>query len=80
MTVVVALTGLLGGFFAGWLCRSILVMAQISHAQERMQRKIRYWQSEAALARSVAEGLWSRLAVDGTLPWDCQDGPSSDSG
>ena len=30
-------------------------------AQERMQRKVRYWQSEAIHARSVAESVLRQL-------------------
>jgi uncharacterized membrane protein YciS (DUF1049 family) len=49
------------GLIAGWLVRTALVMAEVARSQERMQTKIRYWQSEAVHARHRAERLTCRL-------------------
>ena len=38
-------------------------MAEISWWQERMQRKVLYWQREAMHARVVAESLIRELAI-----------------
>jgi hypothetical protein len=53
--------GLMVGFVMGWLLRMIFTMAAISVSQERMQRKIHYWQSEAMLARAKAAHLGRML-------------------
>jgi hypothetical protein len=45
------------GAFAGWVLAMVTASAAMSHSQARMQRKVRYWQSEAALARARAERL-----------------------
>lgn len=63
MTGVLALVCFVTGFMAGWLLRTIFVMAQISWSQERMQRKVRYWQGEAIHARVIAEQLTRQLAA-----------------
>ena len=60
MTVTIVASALVTAFLLGWLLRTVIVMAEISLAQERMQRQVRYWQSEAALARALA-GRLSRL-------------------
>jgi hypothetical protein len=69
MTIILDLAFLAGGFFSGWLARTIVVMAQISYSQERMQRRVRYWQREAARAHVIAEQLAARAA----LPIEDQD-------
>jgi hypothetical protein len=66
MSEVLAATTLIFGFTVGWLLRAIFALAAISRAQERMQRKVRYWQSEAARARVVAENLRRLLAAGDT--------------
>lgn len=63
MTAVLALGCFVTGFIAGWLLRTIFVMAQISWSQERMQRKVRYWQGEAIHARVIAEQRARQLAA-----------------
>lgn len=75
MIAVIALACLLLGFFAGWFTSAIFMTAQISRSEERMQRKVRYWQGEAAQARAVAQQLARRLAASEGLPpedqsWD----------
>jgi uncharacterized membrane protein YciS (DUF1049 family) len=45
------------GLFIGWLLTAVFAVAAISRSQERMQRKVRYWQAETAGARVEAERL-----------------------
>jgi uncharacterized membrane protein YciS (DUF1049 family) len=63
MTGLLALACFVTGFAAGWLLRTVFVMAQISWSQERMQRKVRYWQGEAIHARAIAQQLSRQLAA-----------------
>jgi hypothetical protein len=52
---VLALGCFVTGFITAWVLRTGFVMTQISWAQERMERKVRYWQGEAIHARAAAE-------------------------
>ena len=63
MTGVLALGCFVAGFAAAWILRTAFKMAEISWWQERMQRKVRYWQGEAIHARVVAESLIHEIAV-----------------
>ncbi len=56
----VAAVCLATGVVAGWLLAMIAASAAMSFSQERMQRKVRYWQAETALARAEAKA--ERLA------------------
>lgn len=58
------------GAFAGWALAMVTASAAMSHSQARMQRKVRYWQSEAALARAQVKAERSaRYAMtEGDLP------------
>jgi len=51
MIAMLALACFATGFVTAWLLRTGFVMTQISWAQERMERKVRYWQGEAIHAR-----------------------------
>ena len=51
------------GIFIGWLLTQIYATAAISRAQQRMQRKVRYWQAQTARAREEAAGLARRMAA-----------------
>jgi hypothetical protein len=62
-SAILALACFATGFIVAVLLREVSVAAQISRAQERMQRKVRYWMGEAAHARSVAEELIYQLAA-----------------
>jgi uncharacterized membrane-anchored protein YhcB (DUF1043 family) len=44
--LLAAASGLVIGLFLGWLLTTTFVVAAISRAQERMQRKVRYWQAQ----------------------------------
>ena len=78
MTADFAMACLVTGFIAGWLLRSVFVMAELSRLQERMQRKVSYWQRETARVRSIAEQLARQLAAHtGHFP-DERDWPQED--
>jgi endonuclease/exonuclease/phosphatase (EEP) superfamily protein YafD len=49
------------GFAVAWILRTAFTMAETSWWLKRMQYKVRYWQSQAALARVVAERLNHQL-------------------
>ena len=69
MTVILALAaGIVIGLLVGWLLLTIFALAAISRAQERMQRKVRYWQAQTAHARSEAERLTEFLEAHGLQP------------
>ena len=80
MTGTVAAACFVTGLITGWLLRTVARMADISRFQERMQNKIRYWQSEAIHARHQAERLKSQLRALGYPPRDAHDEPERDEG
>jgi hypothetical protein len=55
-----AVASFITGAVVGWLLAMITASVAMSSSQERMQRKVRYWQAEAALARAHAKA--ERLA------------------
>jgi hypothetical protein len=63
MTAVLALGCFGTGFAVAWILRTAFKMAEMSWWQERMQRKVRYWQGQAIHARAVAEWLIGQLAL-----------------
>jgi uncharacterized membrane protein YciS (DUF1049 family) len=80
MTGVLGLACFVTGFIAAWLLRTIFIMARISWSQERMQRKVRYWQGEAIHARAVAEQLIRQLAVSTGRESEPPDWPAAGIG
>lgn len=54
MIVGVAAVSLATGIFVGWVLAMFMASAAMSYSQERMQRKVRYWQAETARARTRA--------------------------
>jgi hypothetical protein len=56
-TVVIAVVSFLSGILGGWWLTMVIVTASISFSQERMERKVRYWQAETARAEAQAERL-----------------------
>ena len=64
--VVAAAEGSVIGLFLGWLLTTTFAVAAISRAQERMQRKVRYWQAQTARARTKTGAarpiFWRRTA------------------
>jgi uncharacterized membrane protein YciS (DUF1049 family) len=58
VTAILPMTAaFIAGLFIGWLLTAVFAVAAISRSQERMQRKVRYWQAETAGARAEAERL-----------------------
>jgi len=80
MTAILALGCLAVGFIAGLLLRTGYVMTQISWSQERMERRVRYWQIEAFQAQADAEDARRQLAaVAGSNPQPADwPGPGTD--
>jgi hypothetical protein len=72
MITVLAPICLLLGFFTGWVASAIFEAAQTSRSEQRMQRKVRYWQDEAARARTVAQQLAMQLDASKGLPQEDQ--------
>ena len=62
MIVAVAVASVVTGFVVGWVAAMNVITAAISFSQRRMQRKVRYWQAQAALARAQARA--ERMARD----------------
>jgi len=60
---VLALGCFATGFAVAWILRTAFKMAEASWWQERMQRKVHYWQGQAIHARAVAEMLIRQLAA-----------------
>ena len=58
MVAAAAIGGLLG-----FALTATYAAAAISRSQERMERKVRYWQAETARAREIAERLARQLAA-----------------
>jgi hypothetical protein len=58
----------LTGLVLGWILTASYALAAISRAQERMQRKVRYWQAQTASARKKAEQLARLLDAYGVRP------------
>ena len=79
MTGMLALACFVTGFIVAWLLRTGYVMAQISWAQEQMERKVRYWQGEAIHARAVAENLLRQLEASTGRPAEPTDWPGPDT-
>jgi hypothetical protein len=55
--VVIGVVSFLSGTIGGWWLTMLAVTASISFSQERMERKVRYWQAETARAEQEAERL-----------------------
>jgi hypothetical protein len=60
--------GLVIGLFLGWLMTATFAVAAISRSQERMQRKVRWWQAKTASAQMEAERLAHLLEAHGLQP------------
>ena len=75
MIVGVVAVSLGTGIFVGWVLAMFMASTAMSYSQERMQRKVRYWQAEAARARTRARAeRHARLALgEGGFPSDADD-------
>jgi hypothetical protein len=74
MTVLLTLVAALAtGLFTGGLLTTFYAQVKISRSQERMQRKVRYWQAEAGRWRAEVEyqrrGSWPEMANPPLDPW-----------
>jgi uncharacterized membrane protein YciS (DUF1049 family) len=69
VTVVLPMTAaFIIGLVIGWLLTAIYAVAAVSRAQERMERKVRYWQAETASARMEAGRLARLMEAHGVRP------------
>ncbi len=68
MTALAGAAGIEIGLFLGWLLMTTFAVAAISRGQERMQRKVRWWQAKAASAQMEAERLAHLLEAHGLQP------------
>jgi hypothetical protein len=57
VTGIVVVAGVFMGLFLGWCVTMVITLALVSRSQERMQRKVRYWQAETARAQAEADRL-----------------------
>lgn len=57
MTGIVVVAGVIMGLFLGWCVTMVITLALVSRSQERMQRKVRYWQAKTARAQAEADRL-----------------------
>jgi hypothetical protein len=58
-----ALASFVTGSLLGFIVYAVYTAAAISRSQERMQRKVRYWQTAASAARKTAEQFNAELAA-----------------
>ena len=69
MTAILPMTAaFIIGALIGWVLTAVYAVATISRSQERMQRKVRYWQAETASARMQAERLARLMEAHGVRP------------
>jgi MFS superfamily sulfate permease-like transporter len=75
MIVGVVVASLAIGVFLGWVLAMFMASTAMSYSQERMQRKVRYWQAETARARTRARAeRRARIALgEGDFPSDTDD-------
>lgn len=73
VTAVTALFAIIMGFVLGWCITLMATSASISRSQERMQRKVRYWQAETVRARAEADLLAREMAGREGLPSGVDD-------
>ena len=57
MTVPMIAAAIVTGLIVGWWITVTVAAAAMSRSQDRMQRKVRYWQAEASRAQAQAEQL-----------------------
>ena len=75
VTAVTAVFSVIMGLVIGWCVTLIVTSASISRSQERMQRKVRFWQAETARARAEANQLAREVAAREGLPSGSDDWP-----
>jgi hypothetical protein len=55
VTGIVVVAGVIMGLFLGWCVTMVITLSMVSRSQERMQRKVRYWQAETVKAQAEAD-------------------------
>jgi hypothetical protein len=75
MTALIVVAGILTGAFAGGCLAMAATFAVVSRSQERMQRKVRYWQDETTRVRAGAQTT-ARLADREPVPDPPPDRPA----
>ncbi len=75
VTAVTAVFSVIMGLVLGWCITLVVTSASVAHSQERMQRKVRYWQAETARARAQADQLAREVAAREGLPSGPGDWP-----
>jgi len=73
VTAIFVVAGIIIGLFLGWCMTMVTTFAMISRSQERMQRKVSYWQAETARAQAEADRL-----MGGVTPRRMPPGPGSE--
>jgi hypothetical protein len=69
MTALLPMAGaVMIGLLVGWILTAAYAVAAMSRSQERMQRKVRYWQAQTASAREDAEHLARLMEAHGLRP------------
>ncbi len=68
MTTLMIAAAIVTGLVLGWWLTLTIALAAMSRSQARMQRKVRYWQAEAARAQATAEQLTHAALEQLTAP------------
>jgi outer membrane lipoprotein SlyB len=68
VTAIVVVAAVIMGLFLGWCVTTVITLALVSRSQERMQRKVRYWQAETARAQAEADRLSGAAAHPRAMP------------
>jgi hypothetical protein len=77
VTAITALVSIVMGLIIGWCVTAVVTSASISHSQERMQRKVRYWQAETVRARAEADQLAREVSAREALQAGRDDLPQA---
>jgi hypothetical protein len=67
MTLLVIIPSVVTGIIAGGWLALVFATAAMSHSQERMQKKVLYWQEQARLARLSER--WAEYERTGPRSW-----------
>jgi hypothetical protein len=68
MSTLMIAAAIVTGLFLGWWITLTVALAAMSRSQDRMQRKVRYWQTEAGRAQAAAEQLTEAAFEQFTVP------------
>jgi outer membrane lipoprotein SlyB len=73
MTGIVVVLATLIGAVTGCVLTMTIATAAIAHSQDRMARKVRYWQAETARAREALQRARSGIGADTSASGDFGD-------